>query len=192
MAATRVLNNILICLLFRFFSEYAGEQTGHDPIESASLCSADDGTKSASVVDTPARCLADDEDQKSNPLDIPQTHQTPSLPTGTYAVDGSYPTYQADSISNPYPGQVDCRRAGCAFPINVDPVTGIRHGYCSIQCARLCGENPRVPSPKMADISYEKPAPKAAKQIKSSNASTAYSTPPESDVASLSSNDALD
>ncbi|KAF9984683.1 hypothetical protein BGZ75_003748 [Mortierella antarctica] len=100
MAATRVLNNILICLLFRFFSEYAGEQTGHDPIESASLCSADDGTKSASVVDTPARCLADDEDQKSNPLDIPQTHQTPSLPTGTYAVDGSYPTYQADSISN--------------------------------------------------------------------------------------------
>ncbi|KAF9955783.1 hypothetical protein BGZ72_003407 [Mortierella alpina] len=91
-----------------------------------------------------------------------------------------------------YPGQVDCRRAGCSFPINVDPVTGIRHGYCSISCARLCGENPRVPSPAMAPVTYEKPASTAAKQIKSSNASTAYSTPPESDVASLSSNDAMD
>ena len=56
----------------------------------------------------------------------------------------------------------------------------------------MCGENPRVPSPKMTPISQEKPASTMDKQLRSSSASTAYSTPPESDAASQASNDALD
>ncbi|KAF9115870.1 hypothetical protein BGX27_005936 [Mortierella sp. AM989] len=51
------------------------------------------------------------------------------------------------SSSNTYPGQVDCKRVGCSFPINVDKEAGIRHPFCSIQCAIACGENPRVRTP---------------------------------------------
>ncbi|KAF9895902.1 hypothetical protein BX616_008568, partial [Lobosporangium transversale] len=42
------------------------------------------------------------------------------------------------------PKQIYCRRNGCSLPINVDLVRNTRHGYCSIGCARACGENPRV------------------------------------------------
>ncbi|KAF9900038.1 hypothetical protein EC991_008011 [Linnemannia zychae] len=43
------------------------------------------------------------------------------------------------------PNQVDCKRAGCSYPINVEP-NGRRHPFCSVECARACGENPRVPA----------------------------------------------
>ncbi|KAG0275116.1 hypothetical protein BGZ95_009171 [Linnemannia exigua] len=51
-------------------------------------------------------------------------------------------------MCNALPGQVDCNRAGCSFPINVEP-NGRRHPFCSIACARDCGENPRVPAQTM-------------------------------------------
>ncbi|KAG0286512.1 hypothetical protein BGZ96_009390 [Linnemannia gamsii] len=47
-------------------------------------------------------------------------------------------------MCNALPGQVDCKRAGCSLPINVEP-NGRRHPFCSIECARACGENPCVP-----------------------------------------------
>ncbi|KAF9087044.1 hypothetical protein BGX29_009557 [Mortierella sp. GBA35] len=46
------------------------------------------------------------------------------------------------------PGQVDCKRAGCSLPIKVEP-NGRRHPFCSVECARACGENPRTPPQAM-------------------------------------------
>ncbi|KAF9126478.1 hypothetical protein BGW39_006598 [Mortierella sp. 14UC] len=55
------------------------------------------------------------------------------------------------------PNQVDCKRAGCSFPINVEP-NGRRHPFCSIECARACGENPRVPAQAMPARAVASPA----------------------------------
>ncbi|GJJ72326.1 hypothetical protein EMPS_04683 [Entomortierella parvispora] len=40
--------------------------------------------------------------------------------------------------------QTVCRVSGCNFPIAIDEKRGIRHGYCSIKCARASGETIRA------------------------------------------------
>ncbi|KAG0378574.1 hypothetical protein BGX24_003457 [Mortierella sp. AD032] len=79
------------------------------------------------------------------------------------------------------PGQVDCKRAGCSFPINVEP-NGHRHPFCSISCARACGENPRVPThaATVPPPSAYNPPGKFKKMGQSTN-NTAYLSPRASD-----------
>ncbi|KAF9434205.1 hypothetical protein BGZ76_008403 [Entomortierella beljakovae] len=54
------------------------------------------------------------------------------------------------------PGQVTCKKSGCTLPINVE--NGIRHPFCSIECARACGENPKE---RVSPVKDEKSAPPA-------------------------------
>ncbi|KAF8925574.1 hypothetical protein BGZ58_000696 [Dissophora ornata] len=101
------------------------------------------------------------------------------------------------------PGQVVCIRAGCSYPINVDTVRGIRHPFCSIECARACGETPRfqpqptqvVRIPEVRPPAYT-PAqetnatcinltrlikPSSKKQPKESSSEDSYMSPPRTD-----------
>ncbi|KAG9069607.1 hypothetical protein KI688_010511 [Linnemannia hyalina] len=52
------------------------------------------------------------------------------------------------------PGQIDCKRAGCSMPINVEP-NGHRHPFCSVNCARACGENPKVAAQAMPVVAAD-------------------------------------
>ncbi|KAG0002217.1 hypothetical protein BGZ65_002821 [Modicella reniformis] len=63
-----------------------------------------------------------------------------------------------------YPGQTECIRSGCPYPINIDIVRGIRHPYCSIECAKACGENPRV-QVTASKQKQETEAPKQEQQV---------------------------
>ncbi|KAF9572983.1 hypothetical protein EC968_009188 [Mortierella alpina] len=77
----------------------AGDETRHDPIERVSLCSTDQGARRVSIVDSPARCLAKDEDETSTPLDLLETYQRSSVDA-----DGPHSTQQADrSFSSEIP-----------------------------------------------------------------------------------------
>ncbi|KAG0324169.1 hypothetical protein BGZ99_002132 [Dissophora globulifera] len=100
-----------------------------------------------------------------------------------------------------YPGQVECIRDKCSQPINVDTVRGIRHPYCSIECARACGENPQLrkqqPSARVSTSppAYSPPitvkmtpAPglKSKKKF-SRNPANSYVTPPDSNSSGSAS-----
>ncbi|KAF9285443.1 hypothetical protein BGZ88_009531 [Linnemannia elongata] len=85
------------------------------------------------------------------------------------------------------PGQVDCKRAGCSMPINVEP-NGRRHPFCSIDCARACGENPRV-SAQVLPVVAAMPPPAYNTVRKFNNIGpTAYPSP---SVSEESDNEAL-
>ncbi|KAG0099616.1 hypothetical protein BGZ93_006726, partial [Podila epicladia] len=63
--------------------------------------------------------------------------------------------------------QTICRKVGCPYPIFVEAVPPhkngngksptIRHPFCSVECARACGENPRPRSvPAIAYVKISK------------------------------------
>ncbi|KAF9174091.1 hypothetical protein BGX21_009762 [Mortierella sp. AD011] len=84
-----------------------------------------------------------------------------------------------------YPGQVTCKRAGCTLPINVEKDTGIRHPFCSIACARACGENPREKtSARNAPPAYEGytvPLSRVSSISTAGSGATCYASPPATD-----------
>ncbi|KAF9346927.1 hypothetical protein BGX26_001542 [Mortierella sp. AD094] len=89
-----------------------------------------------------------------------------------------------------YPGQVNCRRAGCTLPINVEKETGIRHPFCSIACARACGENPRERTPAKLEVcalpayeakGYTVPLNRVSSISTASSGDTCYASPPATD-----------
>ncbi|KAG0239031.1 hypothetical protein BGX31_003095 [Mortierella sp. GBA43] len=99
-----------------------------------------------------------------------------------------------------YPGQVVCIRSGCPYPINVDHIRGIRHPYCSIECAKACGENPRVRSDPALEKQQQAPLKEETgagclniKRLggkKKSKVESVYPSPPmTSDTLSTSSDD---
>lgn len=66
------------------------------------------------------------------------------------------------------------------MPINVEP-NGRRHPFCSIDCARACGENPQVPARAMPFVAATPPP--AYKVVGGFNkmGPTAYPSPCDSD-----------
>ncbi|KAF9917806.1 hypothetical protein FBU30_000513 [Linnemannia zychae] len=81
------------------------------------------------------------------------------------------------------PGQVDCKRAGCSLPIHVE-ANGRRHPYCSIECARACGEVPRSDGQPVFTREYI--------SVKLNSMKSVYRTPissDNSDIGSQGSND---
>lgn len=66
------------------------------------------------------------------------------------------------------------------MPINVEP-NGRRHPFCSIDCARACGENPQVRSQAMPVVAAITPPAYNTVGIFSKMEPTAYPTPCDSD-----------
>ncbi|KAF9364780.1 hypothetical protein BGX34_000450 [Mortierella sp. NVP85] len=87
------------------------------------------------------------QEESSCPCDRVQSKE-PLVPQGTTIIDMLHRMYPSSTARwnqpRSFPGQVTCIRSGCSYPINVDKVRNIRHPFCSIECARACGENPRV------------------------------------------------
>ncbi|KAF9156583.1 hypothetical protein BG015_003883 [Linnemannia schmuckeri] len=83
-------------------------------------------------------------------------------------------------MCNALPGQTDCKRAGCSMPINIEP-NGRRHPFCSIACARACGEKPRVPAQAMPARTAMIPPPAYNSVGKFNKMNPAYPSPIGSD-----------
>ena len=84
-------------------SEAVGEQTVRSSIESAETfpesAEAFMETAETSIVSDPLQCVLTDEDKGTSSTDILEACESPSMPTDTFPVDGSYSVQEVDCIS---------------------------------------------------------------------------------------------